>query len=80
MQGIRVLQRELFSLNDAELAVEILLLRSNLFAWIEKHFELNDKDREAFHLLSPASREFLAVWLSNRFALRKSIHFTVIRS
>lgn len=78
VQGFHILQLKLFRLTDPALAVEISMLRTNPKRWLQNQFDLSAEEQAAIEQLNEQFLEYLAIRLSNRFALRKSIRFTII--
>jgi len=78
VQNFHVLQLKLFNLTDPALAAEITMLRADSKMWLQNKFDLSAEEQAAIEQLSPQFLEYLAVRLSNRFALRKSIRFTIV--
>lgn len=77
-RGVQELQRLLYDLPDAKLALEVLALRTDFKEWVKTKFDLQANELDFINELSPQFLEYAAIKSSNFLAQRKPIRFAVI--
>jgi hypothetical protein len=78
LKGIYDLQQSLYALPDAKLAVEILIMRSDLQSWVKNKFDLTIDELGSVDEMSKYIAGYVAIKVSNHLAKREPINFVVV--